>query len=350
MSENFWKRKKVFLTGHTGFKGAWLSFWLLQKGASLKGYALVPDSDPALFNFLGLNHKMESVLADIRDGDRLKSEMQTFSPDVVLHLAAQPLVRASYANPVETYTTNVMGTINFLEALRACPTVRSCVVITTDKVYENFEVTRAYKEEDPLGGYDPYSSSKACTEIVTSSWKRSFFGKGQTLIATARAGNVIGGGDWAADRLIPDFVRAMNASQTVQIRNPHSIRPWQHVLEPLSGYLRLAELLFQGKTEAAQAFNFGPLEEDCRTVGEIVALAEKAWAPKFNANVDRTPQPHEAGYLKLNATKAGAVLQWHPKWNLETTVQRTLDWYAKLDQGESAEALCLADLHAFEAT
>mgnify|MGYP000644454872 CR=1 FL=1 len=267
VNSEFWRSKRVFLTGHTGFKGSWTSLWLQQLGAEVTGYALQPPTNPSLFGLARVEHGMCSVIGDVRDGDLLRNTMQEAKPDVVIHMAAQPLVRYSYANPVETYATNVMGTVNLLEAVKATPSVRATVNVTTDKCYENQEWLWGYRENEPMGGHDPYSSSKACSELVSSAYRQSY----QMNLATARAGNVIGGGDWAEDRLIPDMVRAFEAGQSVKIRHPNATRPWQHVLEPVRGYLTLAERLYANEGPFASAFNFGPLDQDVQPVAWIVA-------------------------------------------------------------------------------
>ena len=281
-SADFWRGKRVFLTGHTGFKGSWLSIWLHSLGAEVTGYALEPPTDPSLFSLAGVDGLLTSIIADVRDLERLQAEMVHAAPEIVIHMAAQPLVRDSYKIPVETYATNVMGTVHLLEALRSCPALRAVVNVTTDKVYENREWLWGYREIEPMGGYDPYSNSKGCSELVTAAYRSSYFNpldysRHGVAVATARAGNVIGGGDWANDRLIPDVVRSILAGEPVQIRNPGAIRPWQHVLEPLSGYLTLAEHLFAGGARYAQGWNFGPAEEDARPVAWLVERLCSDW-------------------------------------------------------------------------
>ena len=332
MNPSFWRNKVVFLTGHTGFKGSWLSLWLQQLGAQVTGYALPPPTNPSLFQVANVGQNMTSVIADIRDGIKLGEVMQAAKPDIVLHLAAQPLVRRSYKDPVETYSTNVMGTVNLLEAVRKTPSVRAVVNVTTDKCYENKEWVWGYREDEPMGGFDPYSSSKGCAELVTAAYRHSFFNlenhnEHAVALASARAGNVIGGGDWGEDRLIPDILRAIQLGQTVNIRNPYATRPWQHVLEPLSGYLTLAEKLFTEGTAFAQAYNFGPIEEDAKSVQWIVEQLTQRWGNGANWQIDGGTHPHEAHYLKLDCSKARSALSWKPRWHLDQALQAIIDWH-----------------------
>ncbi|MDQ8021349.1 MAG: CDP-glucose 4,6-dehydratase [Moraxellaceae bacterium] len=338
MNAAFWSGKRVFLTGHTGFKGSWLALWLTQMGARVHGYALAPNTAPSLYDVAGVaSHMSASTLADIRDGEALRAAMQGAAPDVVFHLAAQPLVRYSYQAPAETYAVNVMGTVNLLEAVRATPGIRAVVNVTTDKCYENRERTEPYTEDEALGGYDPYSSSKACSELVTSAYRRSFMEGLSIGLASARAGNVIGGGDWASDRLLPDFLRAIDAGKTLMIRYPDAIRPWQHVLEPLSGYLNLAERLAEDP-RFAEGWNFGPHDHDARSVEWIVnTLCSRIAGARWQR--EAAPQPHEAGTLKLDSRKAHQQLAWQPRWNLETALDKTVVWHQAWKQG--------ADMHAF---
>jgi CDP-glucose 4,6-dehydratase len=324
---NFWQGKRVFLTGHTGFKGGWLSLWLQAMGAEVFGYALEPPTEINLFTAARVEEGMAgSFIDDIRNPGELKAAMQSAQPEVVLHLAAQPLVRYSYTEPVETYATNVMGTVHLLEAVRNCPSVRVVVNVTTDKCYENREWVWGYRENEPMGGYDPYSSSKACSELVTAAYRSSFFDQAKIAVATARAGNVIGGGDWAADRLIPDFLRAIDAGEKLLIRSPQSIRPWQHVLEPLFGYLMLAERLYCDSSAYAEPWNFGPADEDARSVRWIVECLA-AMQPSIRWECDNSLQVHEANYLKLDSSKAHARLGWYPRWDLKTALARTMEWH-----------------------
>ncbi len=327
MNPGFWRRKRVFLTGHTGFKGGWLSLWLAELGAEVHGYALAPPTDPNFFSVTGLDRRLvSSTIADIRDAAALERAMGAAQPDIVVHLAAQPLVRHSYAEPVETYTVNVIGTVNLLEAVRRTPGVKAVVNVTTDKCYENREWIWPYRENEALGGYDPYSSSKACAELATSAWRRSFLDAAGVRVASARAGNVIGGGDWAADRLVPDFLRALDAGRTLMVRSPHAMRPWQHVLEPLSGYIKLAERLCSAGGDFAEAWNFGPDEADARPVQWIVeTLCGRVTGATWERDV--APQPHEAHTLRLDSAKARARLAWRPRWNLQRALEATLDWH-----------------------
>jgi CDP-glucose 4,6-dehydratase len=343
----FWRNRRVFLTGHTGFKGGWLSLWLQSMGAEVHGYALAPRTEPNLFIEANVAQGMaSSVVADIRDADSLRDAMREAGPEIVLHFAAQPLVRYSYANPVETYATNVMGTVHMLEAVRAAPSVRAVVNVTTDKCYENREWIWGYRENEAMGGHDPYSSSKACAELVTSAYRRSFLDPAGVPVASARAGNVIGGGDWAEDRLIPDFLRALDEGEVLKIRSPGSIRPWQHVLEPLSGYLMLAERLHGGGMEFAEAWNFGPADEDSRTVNWIVErLAEMQENVEWQS--EGAPALHEANFLKLDSSKARGRLGWQPKWRLQMALQKTLEWHQAWRGGEDMRAACLAQIRQY---
>jgi CDP-glucose 4,6-dehydratase len=335
-----YKDKKVFITGHTGFKGSWLVAMLHVLGARVKGYALAPESDKGLFNLLPAAQKGESVIADIRNKDRLQQEITAFQPDFVFHLAAQPLVRRSYQVPAETFEVNVAGTAHVLEAVHCLPGKCSMVVITTDKVYENKEQDVLYREEDTLGGYDPYSASKACTELVVSSFRNSIFNNAayaqhQKAIASVRAGNVIGGGDWSSDRIIPDIVRSLQQQKVIDVRNPHAVRPWQHVLEPLSGYLLLGMLLHEQPAQYAKAYNFGPLPQDHVQVSELVKTAITCWGNGEWRDTSDPAQPHEAGLLKLDITRAQRELGWKPKLNAFEAIAWTIDWY-KQPQAEQA--------------
>lgn len=342
--------KRVLVTGDTGFKGAWLASWLLELGAEVSGLALEPDTEPALFDELGLAHELSHTTGDIRDPQIVDAVMASVRPDVLLHLAAQPLVRRSYAEPVYTFATNVMGTANVLEAARRTDSLGAVVVITTDKVYRNNESGAAFDEDDPLGGHDPYSASKAAAEIVASSYRDSFLAPAGIPMATARAGNVIGGGDWADDRIVPDCIRALSAGRTINVRNPASLRPWQHVLEPLSGYLWLAALMLQGDERAASAFNFGPDPESSRTVGELADRLIAAWGSGAWIQPELTSQPHEAALLRLDISRAEEQLAWRPLWGFDDAVDRTAHWYRKLQHdGASAADLTAADISAYVA-
>jgi CDP-glucose 4,6-dehydratase len=332
MSMNFWKDRRVFLTGHTGFKGGWLSSWLQSKGALVTGYSLAPKGEFNFFNVAQVSRGMvESHEADIRDLLSLKSAMLSSKPEVVIHMAAQALVRQSYRDPVETYSTNVMGTVNLFEAVRTTSGVRAVVNITTDKCYENKEWEWAYREIDPLGGFDPYSNSKGCAEMVTSAYRNSFFNPMQyqnhgVAIATVRAGNVIGGGDWSADRLIPDILSAFEKRQPVQIRNPNAIRPWQHVLEPLRGYMLLARCLVEKGPAFGDSWNFGPLDDDARSVEWIVKQMANRWGDGAHWQIDQSEQPHEANYLKLDISKARSRLLWEPTLRLTGAIDLVIQW------------------------
>jgi CDP-glucose 4,6-dehydratase len=345
---DFWRGKRVLLTGHTGFKGAWMALWLHRLGAQVTGISLPPATTPNLFSLASVQNVTDSHFCDIRDATALAGLINTAQPDIVFHLAAQALVHASYRDPLTTFATNVQGTANVLDALRPLDTVRAVVAITTDKVYKNLEQAYPYRETDALGGHDPYSASKAAAEIVIASYRDAFLSEKGIAVASARAGNVIGGGDWSADRLIPDAIRAWNAQQPLQIRRPQAIRPWQHVLEPLAGYLQLAEQLWHEPTMAG-AYNFGPQTHEAATVREVVELAQSAYGMGQVAWGDGTEGPHEAGWLALEVAKARTVLGVTPRWALAQSVQRTVHWYRQLHSGADALALCQADVSAYEA-
>jgi CDP-glucose 4,6-dehydratase len=349
-----WQGRKVFLTGHTGFKGGWLALWLASKGAQVRGYALDPATEPNLFTAAGVGRVVNDIRGDIRDAAPLESAMQTFAPEVVFHMAAQPLVRLSYDDPIGTYETNVIGTARVLDSIRRTPSVRAVVSVTTDKCYENKEWVWGYRETDPLGGYDPYSSSKACAEIVSAAYRQSYFpvtklAEHGVAVATARAGNVIGGGDWALDRLIPDLVRGFLAGEAVRIRRPHAIRPWQHVMEPLHGYIRLAEQLLTRDPKFATAYNFGPRDDDAREVVWIVEKMTSFWGDGAKWVLDPDPGVHEAGYLKLDASRARADLGWTPHLNLETALDWLVQWYRAWQAGADMHTFTLAQIAAYEA-
>lgn len=348
MSPEFWRGRRVFLTGHTGFKGAWLSLWLRQLGAEVSGYSLAPPTEPSLFELAGLRRGMTSIEADIRDAARLRTALLQARPEVVFHLAAQALVRRSYADPAETFSSNVMGTVHLMDAVRACETVRGVVVVTSDKCYENRGLDRGYVEDDPLGGHDPYSSSKACTELVAAAYRRSFCFD-HVAIATARAGNVIGGGDWAPDRLVPDMMRAFAAGTPVRLRNPEAVRPWQHVLEPLAGYLLLAESLVVRGQRHACGWNFGPDADATATVRTVAELAVRAWGARAAWVGDPGPHPHEAHVLMLDASRARATLGWAPRLTLGRAVVDTVEWYHAQAAGADAESLCLEQIARYGA-
>jgi CDP-glucose 4,6-dehydratase len=344
---SFWRGKRVLLSGHTGFKGGWLSLWLQRLGAEVTGVALAPNTSPSLFETARVADGMRSHRLDIRDAPAVASLAQAVQPDIVLHLAAQPLVRASYRDPLASFSTNVMGTANVLDALRGLDSVRVAVMVTTDKVYQNLEHAYPYREDDALGGHDPYSASKAASEIVIASYRDAFLARQGVAIASARAGNVIGGGDWSEDRLIPDAVRAWQAGQTLSIRSPQAIRPWQHVLEPLAGYLRLAEVLWAQPTLAG-AYNFGPNTHEAATVRYVVDLAKCSYGICAVSYENGSDGVHEASRLALETAKARQVLNIQPRWPLDQAVARTMAWYAAQGGGASARDLCEADIGAYE--
>ncbi|MFA6433331.1 MAG: CDP-glucose 4,6-dehydratase [Elusimicrobiales bacterium] len=362
----FWHGQKVFLTGNTGFKGSWLSIWLHALGAKVYGYALKPNTNPSLYELCALKKITKTTIGDVRDAVRLQKAVLAAKPDIIIHMAAQPLVRLSYKDPRETYETNVMGTINLLEAARKCSSVRAIVNVTTDKCYENKEHLRGYKEDEPLGGYDPYSSSKACSELVTSAYRSSFFNPKNysaslqpsnppTLqpslhhiaLASARAGNVIGGGDWAADRLIPDIIRAALKGEKVHIRNPRAIRPWQHVLEPLNGYLMLAEKLYKHGPRYAQAWNFGPDAGDAKNVEWIVRRMFRKWPEAPGYAIDKGPHPHEAHYLKLDSSKARKELHWAPRWHIGRAIDKIIEWTIACERRQDMREVCIKQIEEY---
>jgi CDP-glucose 4,6-dehydratase len=339
--DNAYAGKKIFVTGHTGFKGSWLCEWLLQLGAEITGYSLPPETHPALFKQLGLQSRLRHIVGDIRDLPKLRRTLQKCKPDFVFHLAAQPLVRDSYMRPLETFETNLTGTIHVLEALRGLENSCAAIFVTTDKCYENREWHRGYREDDPLGGYDPYSASKATAEIAIGSWRRSFFKKHPVKIASARSGNVIGGGDWATDRIVPDCIRGLKLEKTIAIRNPRATRPWQHVLEPLSGYLWLGAKLSALRTcdhELCSAFNFGPNADANRTVRELVGEILKHWSGKCEHKSD-PHAVHEAGLLQLDIGKAARLLKWKPVWDFYRTIEQTVNWYRNAESSGLARQL-----------
>ncbi len=351
-SENFWRGRRVFLTGHTGFKGGWLALWLHRLGAEVHGFSLEPPTDPSFFEIASVAGVLKrDTRGDIQHYPVLCGAMQQAAPEIVFHLAAQPLVRDSYRQPIETLSTNVMGTAHVLEAARHAGSVRAALIVTTDKCYENREWPYAYREIDPLGGYDPYSASKACAEIVAASYRASFASAASMFIATARAGNVIGGGDWASERLLPDCVRAFRKGESVELRYPDAIRPWQHVLEPLSGYIALAEVLAgQNGSRYAEAWNFGPDVRGDATVREVARKAAALWGPGAAVISATGSEPHEAGLLRLDVNKARSSLGWAPRWDLHRALEEAVKWYRAWDEGRDMRAYTVAQIAAYEST
>ena len=347
MNTSFWENKRVLITGHTGFKGGWLSLWLHSMGAQVVGIALPPNTEPSFFQKTNLASSINSNFVDIRDYENILNIIKLAKPELVFHLAAQPLVRYSYVNPIETYATNVMGTVHLLEAVRQVGATKVVVNVTTDKCYDNKEWVWGYRESDPMGGFDPYSSSKGCSELVTSAYRSSFYSDAGIALASARAGNVIGGGDWADDRLIPDLLRALNSNQAAMIRNPQAIRPWQHVLEPLSGYLQLAERLWENPKEFVGAWNFGPQDGDAKTVGWIADKLISLWGEQASWVSDQGANPHEANFLKLDISKATQKLLWEPKWSLETALEKIVAWNHEVNRGADATTVSLRQITEF---
>ena len=342
MDRNFWKGKKVFITGHTGFKGGWLSIWLAGSGAKVTGYSLKPETNPSLFKSCSIEKKINSIIGDVRDEKKLKKTILEAEPDIVFHLASQPLVLKSYENPVETYEINLMGTVNILNAMRDISSVKAFINVTSDKCYANDENLKAFKENDSMGGYDPYSSSKACSELITAAYRSSFF-KNIVAIATARAGNVIGGGDWAENRIIPDFIKKIQQKQKLVIRNSESIRPWQFVLEPLNGYLILAEKLFLDGQHYSESWNFGPNKKDDKTVEWLISKFDKEYGEGSNFEIESTENSlHEAKNLRLDCSKSMKRLNWSPKLNIEKSISMTCAWYKNFYKGDQ-------DMYSFSA-
>ena len=353
VNSGFWASKRVLVTGHTGFKGSWLSLWLQSLGAEVAGFALPPPTSPSLFVEARVETGMAHILGDVRDLEKLQAVISGFKPEIIFHLAAQPLVRHSYTDPVETYSTNIMGTVNLLESVRHCRGVRAVVNVTSDKCYSNKEWERGYVESDAMGGYDPYSSSKGCAELVSAAYTASFFNRTDyqrhgVAVASARAGTVMGGGDWAKDRLIPDIIQSFASAKALNIRNPKAIRPWQHVLEPLRGYIRLAEQLHQQGPEYAEAWNFGPADADTQTVQWIVETMANLWREPVSWGVDNSDQPHEAQLLKLDVSKAARRLQWHPAMDLDTALQYTIQWYEDWINGADMHAATLGQIKSYQ--
>lgn len=353
MDDSFWPAKRILITGHTGFKGGWLSLWLSAKGSEVIGYALDPPTDPSFFAACGLSERMTSIQGDVRDLEHLTSVANQYQPELVVHMAAQALVRRSYQNPIETFSTNVMGTVNVLEMVRRCPSIKTVLIITSDKCYDNREWYWGYREIDPMGGYDPYACSKGCAELVTSSFRNSFFPEASytdhgVAIASARAGNVIGGGDWAQDRLVPDICKAAMAGESVRIRNPEAVRPWQHVLDPLHGYICLMERLAKEGTEFAGGWNFGPEDANCQPVSQIVSDIKRFWGNRLVWTQDDGDHPHEAGYLKLDCSKARQRLNWIPRLDLTTALEWTVEWYQAFQSGDDIHSLSEEQIKRYE--
>lgn len=355
IDRNFWQGKRVFITGHTGFKGSWLCLWLHELGATVTGYSLEPPTEPNLFDLCRVDKIAKTVIADVRDVKVLSREMNQASPDIVFHMAAQPLVRDSYKIPVETYAINVMGTVSLFEAVRNTTSVKAVINITTDKCYENKETTRGYCENDRLGGYDPYSNSKACSELVTAAYRSSYFNPEDyashgVAIASARAGNVIGGGDWAADRIIPDCIRAFLRTEPLLIRNPNAVRPWQHVLEPLSGYLVLAQKLCQDGPRYSGAWNFGPSDSDAKSVEWLVTRLCAKWGTGASYRIDKGIHPHEANYLKLDCSKANSELGWHPQWDMDRAIESIVEWTKGYQENRDIKNICFKQIEDYSRT
>lgn len=348
MDKNFWQGKKVFLTGHTGFKGSWLALWLHSLGAIVTGYALEPPTKPCLYELAQVDELIASSIGDINDYENVVQKLQESQAEIVFHLAAQPLVRKSYREPLNTYQTNVMGTANLLEAVRKSNSVQAVIIVTTDKCYKNNEWDWGYREIDELGGHDPYASSKACSELVVTAYRKSFFEQQNIRIATVRAGNVIGGGDWAEDRLIPDCLRSIQAGEKIILRNPEAIRPWQYVLEPLSGYLLLAEKLYTVGNKYNGAWNFGPCDSDAQPVEFLVKKLCQILKINDGYHIEKNSELHEARYLKLDCSKAKNELGWQEKGSVELTLEKIASWHKAYQEGEDIRAVCLAEIKAYE--
>lgn len=352
MDNEFWNKKRVLITGHTGFKGSWLCLWLKSLGAQVTGYALEPPTEPSLFNLCRIEELIQSVNGDVRDFAFLQKTILSAKPEIVIHMAAQPLVRDSYQRPVETYDINVMGTVNLLEAVRHTTGIKALVNVTTDKCYENKEWPWGYRENEPFGGYDPYSNSKACSELVTDAFRSSFFNpkdyeQHNLAVASARAGNVIGGGDWGKDRLITDCMVALLQGETIKIRNPNAIRPWQHVLEPLGGYLSLAEKLYHDGPAFAEGWNFGPADSDSKTVQWVVERLCQQWGEGAEYRIDHGERPHEANYLKLDCSKAKVRLKWSPRWTLDKAIDKIIEWTRAYQNNDNVRTVCLNQIQEY---
>jgi CDP-glucose 4,6-dehydratase len=351
VNSDFWRKRRVLITGHTGFKGSWLALWLQGMGADVTGYALPPPTEPSLFDVAGVGKGMESVIGDIRDLQRLERALSNTRPEIVIHMAAQALVRLAYDHPVETFDTNIMGTVHVLEAVRRCGQVRVLINITSDKCYENREWVWGYRENEPMGGHDPYSSSKGCAELVTEAYRKSYFsaaGTDRTAVATARAGNVIGGGDWAKDRLVPDIMKALKRREDPIIRFPEAIRPWQHVLEPLCGYLTLAEGLWANPERFSGAWNFGPSDDEAQPVSWVVENLTQLWGDGATWKTDQKENPHEAHYLKLDSSKARTLLNWKPRLDLSESLAWVVAWYRGYAAGEDIRRITQSQIADYE--
>lgn len=348
MNFNFWNGKKVFLTGHTGFKGSWASMWLAKLGADVMGYSLKPNTNPSLYEIANVKNQIESIYGDIRNSDQLSKSICSFSPDIVIHMAAQPLVRESYINPKETYETNVMGTINLFECIKICDSIKAVLNVTTDKCYQNNEWIWAYRENEPLGGHDPYSSSKACSELISSSYRNSFFNDKEIGIATARAGNVIGGGDWSKDRLLPDIFNAYKDSKKLKIRNPYATRPWQHVLEPIFGYLTLAEKLYNDRRAYSEAWNFGPEGGNSESVVKVIEELNFHLPNEIQWELDQDHNPHEANLLALDISKAKNKLCWKPLLSFSESIRLVVDWNLSYFKNKNMQDYTIYQIEAYE--
>lgn len=344
----FWKNKRILVTGHTGFKGSWLCIILKELGANIIGYSLEPNTNPNLYSEAKIEKDIISIIGDIRDYQKFQKCLDKYKPEIIIHMAAQPLVRYSYKYPIETFSTNVMGTLNVLQASRYCKSLKSVVIVTTDKCYENIGKKQGYKENDPMGGYDPYSSSKGCCELLISSYRRSYFNNKNTPnIASVRAGNVIGGGDWSNDRLIPDILKCFENSKTIKVRNPKSVRPWQHVIEPLFGYLILTQNLTLNFNQFSEGWNFGPDDENCKSVEWILKNMIKLWDKKFKWEFDNDINPHEASFLKLDCSKAKEKLDWRPLWDLEYSLKLIVEWHKKWLLGKNVKHICKEQINQY---
>jgi CDP-glucose 4,6-dehydratase len=345
--DGFWRGRRVLLTGHSGFKGGWLALWLHSLGARVTGLSLAPQTRPALFDVARIAEGIDSRIGDVRDASAVNQALRSASPEIVFHLAAQALVAEGYAAPVDTYATNVLGTVQILEAVRAAPSVKALLAVTSDKCYDNREIQRGYREDEPLGGRDPYSSSKACAELVTSAYRESFLRQKGVAVASARAGNTVGGGDWSPHRLVPDLVSAFVGGETAGLRRPGAVRPWQHVLDPLAGYLILGQKLLTDGQRFAQAWNFGPLEEDATTVGDFAGRFAKAWGGGARAVSEPAQFPHEAATLRLDATKARSALGWQPRWRLDAAIEATVEWYCAWHAKKDMRSFSLAQIERY---